>query len=205
MRGVGDETAEAFLGAAPLLEGSFDVREHRVEGDPEPPDLGPLVGRFDPAGEITGRDRSSGVADPREGTQADADEFKERASCVSDQYSQYVVVDDVKINGKLTLGEDVADLGGLRLAWLAWQEAEKNQKLGPVEGFTPEQRFFIGYGQGWCSSRTAELARTLAQTNPHSPERYRTNGVVSNLPQFQQAFGCKAGQPMVRQNQCRVW
>ncbi|MBZ5705224.1 MAG: M13 family metallopeptidase [Acidobacteriia bacterium] len=138
-------------------------------------------------------------------TPEDAKEFEKRASCVSDQYSQYVVVDDIKINGKLTLGEDAADLGGLILSYMAWQEAEKGKKLDPIDGFTPEQRFFIGYGQGWCSHETPEVARMRAATNPHSPEKYRANGVVSNLPQFQQAFGCKAGQPMVRANQCRVW
>jgi putative endopeptidase len=138
-------------------------------------------------------------------TPEDAKEFEKRASCVSDQYSQYVVVDDIKINGKLTLGEDVADLGGLILSYMAWQEAEKGKTLDPIDGFTPEQRFFIGYGQGWCSHETPEVARMRAATNPHSPEKYRANGVVSNLPQFQQAFGCKAGQPMVRENQCRVW
>jgi endothelin-converting enzyme/putative endopeptidase len=138
-------------------------------------------------------------------TPGDAKEFEKRATCISDQYSQYTVVDDIKINGKLTLGEDVADLGGLILSYMAWQEAEKGKKLEPIDGFTPEQRFFIGYGQGWCSHETPEVARMRAATNPHSPEKYRTNGVVSNMPQFQQAFACKAGQPMVRENQCRVW
>jgi endothelin-converting enzyme/putative endopeptidase len=138
-------------------------------------------------------------------TPEDAKEFEKRASCVSDQYSQYTVIDDVKINGKLTLGEDVADLGGLILAWMAWQDATKNQKLEPVDGFTPEQRFFLGYGQGWCTNETPERLRMRAAINEHSPDKYRANGVVSNLPQFQKAFGCKAGQAMVRQNQCRVW
>ncbi|HEY1272223.1 MAG TPA: M13 family metallopeptidase [Terriglobales bacterium] len=138
-------------------------------------------------------------------TAEDGKEFEKRAGCISDQYSRYTVVDEVKINGKLTLGEDVADLGGLILAWMAWQDASKAQKLAPVDGFTPEQRFFLAYGQGWCASQTPEIARMRAATNRHSPEKYRANGVVSNLPEFQKAFGCTSGQPMVRANQCRVW
>jgi endothelin-converting enzyme/putative endopeptidase len=138
-------------------------------------------------------------------TPEDAQQFEKRASCISDQYSQYVIVDDIKINGKLTLGEDVADLGGLILAYMAWQNETKDQKLEPIDGFTPEQRFFIGYGQSWCSSVRDETKRLNATVNPHSPNEYRTNGVVSNLPEFQQAFRCKAGASMVRQNRCRVW
>jgi putative endopeptidase len=138
-------------------------------------------------------------------TPEDAKAFEQRASCISDQYSQYVVVDDVKINGKLTLGEDVADLGGLILSYMAWQEDTKGEKLEPIEGFTPEQRFFIAYGQSWCGSIRDETKRMLANIDPHSPDKYRTNGVVSNLPEFQQAFHCKAGSPMVRENRCRVW
>ncbi len=138
-------------------------------------------------------------------TEQDAKEFEKRAACISDQYSQYVVVDDVKINGKLTLGEDVADLGGLILAWMAWQDDIKGQQLKPIDGFTPEERFFIGYGQGWCTNSRPEQLRLRATVDPHSPEKYRTNGVVSNMPEFQQAFSCKAGQPMVRENRCRVW
>jgi endothelin-converting enzyme/putative endopeptidase len=138
-------------------------------------------------------------------TPEDAQQFENRASCISDQYSQYVIVDDIKINGKLTLGEDVADLGGLILAYMAWQNETKDRKLDPIDGFTPEQRFFIGYGQSWCSNVRDETKRLSAAVDPHSPPEYRTNGVVSNMPGFQQAFHCKAGAPMVRQNRCRVW
>ncbi|HYN14852.1 MAG TPA: M13 family metallopeptidase [Terriglobales bacterium] len=138
-------------------------------------------------------------------TAEDAKEFEKRASCTSDQYSQYVIVDDIKINGKLTLGEDVADLGGLLLAYLAWQDANKGKDLQPIDGFTPEQRFFIGYGQSWCSLERPEVQRLRATVDPHSPPRYRTNGVVSNMPEFQKAFSCKAGAPMVRENRCRIW
>jgi putative endopeptidase len=138
-------------------------------------------------------------------TPEDAKAFEQRASCISDQYSRYVIVDDIKINGKLTLGEDVADLGGVILAHMAWQEDTKDQTLEPLEGFTPEQRFFIAYGQSWCGSRRDESKRMLATIDPHSPEKYRANGVVSNMPEFQEAFHCKAGAPMVRENRCRVW
>lgn len=138
-------------------------------------------------------------------TSADAGEFQKRASCVSDQYSGYTVVDNVKINGKLTLGEDVADLGGLILAYMAWQSDIRNQQLIPIDGFTPEQRFFIGYGQGWCTNETSEQLRMNAVTDPHSPAKYRANGVVSNMPEFGKAFHCMDDQPMVREKQCRVW
>jgi len=138
-------------------------------------------------------------------TPEDAKAFERRASCISDQYSQYVIVDDIKINGKLTLGEDVADLGGLILAYMAWQEDAKGQALEPIEGFTPEQRFFIAYGQSWCASTRDETKRLRATIDPHSPDKYRANGVVSNMSEFQQAFHCKTGAPMVRENRCRVW
>jgi putative endopeptidase len=138
-------------------------------------------------------------------TAEDAKAFEQRASCISDQYSQYLVVDDVKINGKLTLGEDVADLGGLILAYMAWQDDTKGQTREPIEGFTPTQRFFIAYGQSWCASTRDETKRLRATIDPHSPDKYRANGVVSNMPEFQEAFHCKAGSPMVRENRCRVW
>jgi putative endopeptidase len=138
-------------------------------------------------------------------TPEDAKAFEQRASCISDQYSQYVILDDIKINGKLTLGEDVADLGGLILSYMAWQDDTKGQTLKPIEGFTPEQRFFIAYGQSWCSSTRDETKRLRATIDPHSPDKYRANGVVSNMPEFQEAFHCKAGAPMVRENRCRVW
>jgi putative endopeptidase len=135
----------------------------------------------------------------------DAKEFEKRASCISTQYSTYTIVDDIKINGKLTLGEDVADLGGLMLAYMAWKEDTKDQKLDPIEDLTPDQRFFVGYGQSWCGQTRDETKRMRATIDPHSPEKYRTNGVVSNMPEFQEAFHCKASSPMVSQNRCRVW
>jgi putative endopeptidase len=138
-------------------------------------------------------------------TPEDAKEFEKRASCISDQYSKYTIIDDIKINGKLTLGEDVADLGGLILAYMAWETDTKGQSLQPIEGLTPEQRFFVGYGQSWCGQSRDETKRLRATIDPHSPEKYRTNGVVSNMPEFQEAFHCRAGSPMVNENRCRVW
>ncbi|MGB8579896.1 MAG: M13 family metallopeptidase [Candidatus Sulfotelmatobacter sp.] len=138
-------------------------------------------------------------------TSEDGKEFVKRASCISDQYSTYTIIDDIKINGKLTLGEDVADLGGLILAYMAWKDDTKGQNLQLIDGLTPDQRFFVGYGQSWCGETRDETKRLRATVDPHSPEKYRTNGVVSNMPDFQEAFHCKAGSPMVNQNRCRVW
>jgi putative endopeptidase len=138
-------------------------------------------------------------------TPDDAKQFEKRASCVAVQYSHYTAVDDIKVNGQLTLGENVADLGGLLVAYMAWHEASKGKSLDSIEGFTPEQRFFISYGQSWCTSTRDETERVLATADQHSPERYRVNGVVSNVPEFGQAFHCKAGSPMVRKDQCRIW
>ncbi|HZQ93530.1 MAG TPA: M13 family metallopeptidase [Candidatus Sulfotelmatobacter sp.] len=138
-------------------------------------------------------------------TAEDGKAFQERADCISNQYSNYTIIDDVKINGKLTLGEDVADLGGLLLAYMAWKQDTKDQKLEPIEDLTPEQRFFVGYSQSWCGQVRDETKRLRATVDPHSTEKYRTNGVVSNMPEFQEAFHCKAGSPMVNQTRCRVW
>jgi putative endopeptidase len=138
-------------------------------------------------------------------TAEDGKEFEKRAACISDQYSTYTIVDDIKINGKLTLGEDVADLGGLLLAYMAWKEDTKGQNLQLLDDLTPDQRFFVGYGQSWCGETRDETKRMRATVDPHSPEKFRTNGVVSNLPGFQQAFHCKADAPMVNKNRCRVW
>ena len=138
-------------------------------------------------------------------TKNDAAEFEKRAQCVVDQYAKYTIVDDIKINSKLTEGEDVADLGGLILAYMAWKVQTKGQTLEDRDGFTPDQRFFIGYAQWACENDRPENLRVSAITNPHSPGKYRVNGLVINMPEFQTAFGCKAGQPMVREDRCRVW
>lgn len=141
-------------------------------------------------------------------TKKDAKAFQERAQCIADQYAQYTVVDDIKINSKLTLGEDVADLGGLILGWMAWkaQMATLPQQAQPLrDGLTPEQRFFVGYAQWACENDRPENQRVHAMTDPHSPGRFRVNGLVVNMPEFEKAFACKPGQPMVKEKRCRVW
>jgi|CZKO01.1.fsa_nt_gi endothelin-converting enzyme/putative endopeptidase len=138
-------------------------------------------------------------------TIADAQKFKQRAQCIVDQYAQYPVVDGIHINSRLTLGEDVADLGGLILAHMAWIAQTAGQTLQDQDGLTPEQRFFVGYAQWACENDRPENLRLHAKTDPHSPGRYRVNGLVINMPEFERAFACKAGQPMVTENRCRVW
>src|SRR5260370_23209017 len=138
-------------------------------------------------------------------TKEDSQQFEKRAQCVVDQYANYVIVDDTKINRKLSEGEDVADLGGLILAYMAWKTATKDQHLENRDGFAPGQRFFSGYAQWACENDRPENLRANAITNPHSPGKYRVNGLVINMPEFQKAFGCEAGQPMVRKDRCRVW
>jgi endothelin-converting enzyme/putative endopeptidase len=138
-------------------------------------------------------------------TPADARGFEDRINCQRDQYANYVIVDDIHINSKLTSGEDVADLGGTLLAYLAWKKQTAGMSLESKDGFTPDQRFFIGYAQWACENNRPENLRVSAVTNPHSPGKYRVNGIVSDLPQFQQAFACKAGQPMVSAKACKIW
>ncbi len=138
-------------------------------------------------------------------TPADAAGFEKRINCIRDQYAGYVVVDDIHINSKLTSGEDVADVGGTLLAYIAWKKQVAGQTLTSIDGFTPDQRFFIGMGQWACENQRPEDLRLHAATDPHSPGFARINGVVSNMPQFQKAFSCKAGQPMVHTPTCKVW
>ncbi len=138
-------------------------------------------------------------------TQRDAAAFKERAQCLVKQYAKYVVIDDIRINSQLTLGEDIADLGGLILAWSAWKAETANKTLEARDGLTPEQRFFVGNAQWACNSVRPEDARILARTDPHSPGKYRVNGLVSNMPAFAKAFSCKAGDAMVNRRICRIW
>jgi putative endopeptidase len=138
-------------------------------------------------------------------TKEDSEQFEKRAQCIVDQYAQYTIVDDIKINSKLTEGEDVADLGGLVLAYMAWKKATVGKLLADRDGFSPEQRFFIGYAQWACENERPENQRVNAITDPHSPGKYRVNGLMVNMPEFERAFGCKPGQPMVKENRCRVW
>jgi endothelin-converting enzyme/putative endopeptidase len=145
-------------------------------------------------------------------TPADARQFTERADCVVSEYNGFVGVDDLHVNGKLTLGENLADLGGLKLAFLAYLDRAQKQGTdlhakGTAEyaGLTPDQQFFVAYGQSWCQNNRPENLRVRIQSDPHSPEEFRVNGVVPNLPEFQKAFACKAGQPMAPVKRCAVW
>ncbi len=138
-------------------------------------------------------------------TADDAKRFEERAACIADEYGEFTAIEDVKLNGKLTLGENAADNGGVSLALMSLRRVLASKNPGGIDGFTPEQRFFLGFGQIWCENIRPELARMLATVDPHSPGRLRVNGVLSNNPDFQKAFSCKTGQPMVRAKACRIW
>jgi len=141
-------------------------------------------------------------------TPEDAKKFEEKADCEVKEYGSFVAVDDVKVNGKLTLGENTADNGGLRLAYIAFLADAKRKSIdltAKQDGYTPLQQFFLGHGQTWCGSTRPEQLRLQVQTDPHSPRQFRVNGVVQNMTEFGQAFGCKTGQPMMPANACRVW
>ena len=141
-------------------------------------------------------------------TPEDGKKFEEKADCTVKEYGSFVVIDDVKVNGKLTLGENTADNGGLRLAFMAFLEDAKRKNIDLKEkqdGYTPIQQFFLGHGQTWCGDTRPEQLRLQVQTDPHSPRQFRVNGVVENMPEFGEAFGCKTGQPMIPAKVCRVW
>jgi predicted metalloendopeptidase len=138
-------------------------------------------------------------------TPQDKAEFEKRTTCLANEYSQFSPVEGTNLNGKLTLGENTADNGGARLAFMAMQKRLEGKPQQNIDGFTPEQRFFLGFAQIWCENVSPERSRVLALTDPHSPGQFRVKGVVINNADFQKAFNCKAGQPMVSANACRVW
>ena len=138
-------------------------------------------------------------------TAEDKKEFTQRTQCIVDEYSGFTSVDELKVNGKLTLGENTADNGGLRIAYMALLSTLSGKQPEPVDGLTANQRFFLGWANVWCQNRTSALDRMLTNVDPHSPGQWRVNGSVSNMPEFKEAFHCKADAPMVRQNACRVW
>ena len=121
------------------------------------------------------------------------------------EYSSFTAVDDVKVNGELTLGENTADNGGLRLAYMALMDTLGGKQPPKRDGFTAEQRFFLGWGQIWCENITPEIGAGAGAGGSAFAGEDRVNGVVSNMPEFQKAFSCKTGQPMVRYPACRVW
>jgi endothelin-converting enzyme/putative endopeptidase len=141
-------------------------------------------------------------------TKEDEDKFNDRAECTVKQYDAIEAVPGVHLNGKLTLGENLADLGGLWLAWLAWldkAQAAHVDMAATTDGYTPDQRFWIAYAQGWCTQTRPEQLRTQAQTDPHAPDEDRANTVLTNLPEFARSFNCKKTAPMVNPKPCRVW
>jgi putative endopeptidase len=171
---------------------------------------------FGGIGAVIGHELTHGFDD--QGSQFDADgnlrdwwtandkkQFEERTGCVKDQYATFVAVDDVKLNGKLTLGENTADNGGLRIAYMAMLNTFAGKEPAPIDGLSAKQRFFLGWANAWCQNRTDAYARMLVNLDPHSPGKNRVNGTVSNMPEFKEAYHCAATAPMVNQNACRVW
>jgi len=171
---------------------------------------------FGGIGAVIGHELTHGFDD--QGSQFDADgnlrdwwtandkkQFEQRTGCIKDQYANFVAVDDLKLNGELTLGENTADNGGLRIAYMAMLNTFAGKEPAPVDGFSAEQRFFLGWANVWCGNRTDAMSRMLVTVDPHSPPKYRVNGTVSNMPEFREAYHCAATAPMVNQNSCRVW
>jgi len=209
---------------APTVNASYSAQRNEITfpaGILQPPffdnalDDAPNYGGI---GAVIGHEVSHGFDD--QGRQFDGDgnlkdwwsaesakEFVRRASCVEKQFSSYVSVDDLHVNGKLTLGENIGDLGGLKIAHAAFRKAQAGKKSDPIDGFTADQRFFLGWAQVWCSAQRPEEARLRVQTDPHAPEKYRVMGPLSNMPDFAKAFECEEGAPMVRPaaDVCTVW
>jgi len=138
-------------------------------------------------------------------TADDARNFEARADCLVKEYDGFSPVPGVKLKGKLTLGENAADNGGIHLAYMALLDSLSKHMEGKLDGFTPQQQFFLGYAQIWCENDTEQSSRVQAATNPHSPGEFRANGVLQNMPEFEQAFSCKAGDAMVSADPCRIW
>jgi putative endopeptidase len=141
-------------------------------------------------------------------TTEDAKQYDTRAQRVVDQFDGYTVVDSsTHVNGKLTLGENIADLGGLTIAYYALEKALQGKPRPLINGFTPEQRFFLSWAQVWRSMQRPEAARSQVATNPHAPAKWRVDGPLSNMPEFKAAWGCKTGDPMVRPDSVRatIW
>ena len=176
-----------------------------------------LAVNYGATGGVMGHELTHGFDD--EGSQFDATgnlrnwwsettgkQFEEQTKCVVDQYSGYEAVPGVKLNGKLTAGENIADIGGVKLAFTAYREARKaSTSRLTADGYTEDQVFFLAYGQSWCEKDRPEFLELMAKTNPHSPARYRVNGVVSDVPAFADAFSCAEGTPMRPAKVCAVW
>jgi predicted metalloendopeptidase len=192
-------------------------------GQLQPPFFGsafhPAVNFGSTGGGTIGHEMTHGFDD--EGSQFDAngnlrewwtkptrDQFAEATRCVVDQYAKYEALPGIKLNGKLTAGENIADNGGVKLAYQAYHTWRTQQATPPpalVDGYSDDQLYFMAYGQSWCDKMTPEVLETRARSNPHSPPRWRVNGVIVNQPGFGAAFKCAAGAPMTPVKQCSVW
>jgi predicted metalloendopeptidase len=150
--------------------------------------------RFDPKGNLkdwwTPEDRKS---------------FEEHADCIVKQFDSYEVEPGLHQNGKLVLGESIGDLGGLTIAYAAYEKSIETNRPKDIDGFSPEQRFFLGWAQVWGTNMRPEYARLQTNTNPHPLPKFRANGPVSNFAAFAKAYGCQKGQPMVREQACKIW
>ncbi len=141
-------------------------------------------------------------------TPADKQQFETRTGCLVHEYGKFTAVDDVKVNGQLTLGENTADNGGLLLAYMAYLDRAKKEGInldGKLDGYTKPQQFYIAFAQNWCDNARPEQVRSQVLQDPHSPDHFRANGSIVNQPGFAAAFGCKKGSPMVPTDSCRVW
>lgn len=138
-----------------------------------------------------------------------AQQFEARTKCVEKQYGGFEIAPNLPVNGALTLGENIADIGGLELAYSAWKNERAQALKDPAptdrDGFTPEQGFFIAFAQSWCAKRREPYAKMMLTIDPHAPPEFRVNGPVMNTPSFQKAFGCPSGSPMAPQLRCEVW
>jgi putative endopeptidase len=141
-------------------------------------------------------------------TEKDLKQFQERGACVADQFENYFIEEGVHHNGQLVLGESIGDLGGARLAYMAWKRSLKGKPAPKtIDDFTPDQQFFIAWGHFRGDATRIETQRLMIQGDPHPVAKYRVNGPLSNLPEFQQAFGCKENSAMVRPpaKRCQIW
>ena len=210
----------------PTVNASYEPSLNEITlpaGQLQPPFFGatfhPAVNFGSTGGGTIGHEMTHGFDD--EGSQFDANgnlrewwststkaKFAEATACVVDQYARYEAVPGVKLNGKLTAGENIADNGGVKLAYQAYHAWRSQQRTPPpsrIDGFTDDQLYFMSYAQSWCSKMTPEVLESRAHSNPHSPPMWRVNGVVVNQPEFAAAFKCSAGAPMNPGTQCSVW
>ncbi len=206
----------------PTVNAYYNPQENNINfpaGILQPPFYDPKVNdsvNFGAIGAVIGHEMTHGFDD--EGSQFDAQgnlhnwwtekdrqQFDQLESCFVNEYDSFVSVDDMHVRGKLTLGENTADNGGLHIAHMALLDVLAANPEKPMDGFTPEQQFFVGWGQIWCENERPEFARMMTQVNEHSPGKFRVNGVVGNMAAFQKAFSCKADAPMIRKPACRVW